>query len=284
MKEAVAAWLPHDPETRLLCAFLPQHTARQWLLQRALESELLGILLAAREPDVVRSKLAWWQGEFLCMAEGRATHPLTRDLVTLGWRAAGVPWAAASQTLAGEMDASPPTDLDELLRRCEPLGQALCCISGSANQPVCAPVLGTLPAIIHLRERLLRAQGFTASEIALLPVNWLARYQVRSTDIATAKPPAQVRKLIGDLGALLLQRLQSAGHGIDSAADHVSLPVYLQALLTRQWLHGMKDRGRITPPAGHGLWPWRQCWQLWRGARRYRLLTHGQETERWITK
>jgi len=271
MKHAVEAYLAGDREAQLLGAFIAREQANRWALCRALERELIDVLLQVRDGGVARIKLAWWENELVTAQKGQPSHPLTRALVAIQPAQSMAAWRQAAHDLATEIDAPAPQNLDGLIMRCESMGAAL---SGQQDLQKTAPgdAAITLASLVHLRERLLRLRAFSAAQRELIPLGWLARYQIPRADLAGCENADRVRGLLSDLASALMQRLEKARQEVESAGVPIIQPIYLQTLLAGQWLNRVARHGEIGHAVPFGLGLLGQCWQVWRGARRYKQL------------
>jgi len=223
--------------------------------QRALFAHWGALLYCLREaafelsdPSLRVAKSSWWAQELLALAQGKASHPLTSELVVH----AGAPWAELSMALlqAASYSDQAPLNTDDAITQMLPLAAAMMAVEAALLGGEAGSVATRWAAIHLLSQRLLVGQA--ADDAGRIPLQLQARFQVSRSAIREGTAGAAVA---GYAQELLLA----------APTDGVAVPLFrrMQWVLDRALLRRLANR-QIAPtrPGMLGLW------QLWRAARR----------------
>lgn len=245
----VAKWLAQEPEMDIALVFTASGRARLW---GALMHEWLDAVFTLSDPGVAQAKLAWW-GESLASTD--SAHPLiqafrheARDAVTASH------WRALTETALSlsTLDAS-PADVAALLTSRLPLAAALVDIetalwpeAGAADVPTTARSL-----VLHQWRR---HRAGEIAQPAWLPLQLLARHELRAQSAYALEDTAACNRLFSDLAAALLQtKSKPAGSRLRRIRTRLD-----ERALARLWV------GRKPPflASGFGV-----LWHSWQAAR-----------------
>jgi 15-cis-phytoene synthase len=262
-------------------AWLYSPEAQQPVLAKLseIESEIAGSLRPGIDHHVAHARLQWWQEECERCAQGRAVHPLTRELVkAYGAPSAGVPSPLAGlrgfvDTAVWDLAGATFETRKELTAYCERWAAAM--FETAAGQVVSiAP--GELGAVARWR-----ALGAAVREIELLtdlareahtgrvrvPLDELDRVGVAVSSLAKPLWPGPLAALLSERHEALRATVgESVGAlGREEQANYRGLLVWT-ALAWRQSAQAQRALpGIISPRRYHAL---ADGWQAWRAARR----------------
>lgn len=200
----VRKWLANEPEmeTALLFAGASRDLAALW---GALLNEWLDALFGRSDSGVAQVKLGWW-GEALALASDASPHPLVRAFALAGGGVAGAArWQAvtlaALELLSRETS---PANVEDLVATRLPMAQALVAVedalwpqAGSGDAQVLARYLVLWQWRRHRPEQ--------TPQPGWLPLQLLARHDLRAQAVYQRRDDAAAAALFADLADALLQ-------------------------------------------------------------------------------
>ena len=205
----VAKWLAQEPEMEIALVFTASGRARA-RLWGALMHEWLDAVFGLSDAGVAQAKLAWW-GESLASTD--SAHPLIQAFrQETGAAVSTSHWRVLTDTaLSLSILETSPTDVSALLASRMPLAGALVDIetalwpqADAADVPTAARSL-----VLHQWRR---HQAGEMAQPAWLPLQLLARHELRAQAAYALEDTTAGSRLFSDLAAALLQT-QSAPAG-----------------------------------------------------------------------
>ena len=183
----------NDPLFRVTHAFSHPDFADRVLAVNAFLSATGEICAMVSDPGVAARKLTWWRDELNGGAGSGRPHPITSELKRSGaYDLLGRDSLVRHfEQAALRIDPSPLHSMDELLERCQQIGQ-------SALEMECA-VCGVDPALeslfsyaairrflVHLMIEYLRTKEAWWAPMHLLAREWVSRYEIFIGEISRA--------------------------------------------------------------------------------------------------
>lgn len=249
----IAKWLAREPEMEAALTFAGtgKHRAMLW---GALLNEWLEATFELSDTGVVQVKLAWW-GDALANASAQSPHPLIRAFARETGATVSPPlWhgvARAALELA-MLDVS-PADVAALLATRLPLARALAAVEVALWPQAGAGDADALARSLVLHQWRGHRPGRTPQP-GWLPLQLLARHDLRAQTVYEGRDAAASRRLFSDLAAALLA---------DAAPLSGPRLRRIRSRLDALALARLRD-GHAQPfsTSGFGL-----VWKSWRAAR-----------------
>ena len=254
-------WFAAHPEHEIASAFLPFARRRAENAFGCLVYELDEVAAQIPEPQVAAAKLAWWRDELTASAHGRASHPITRELVATAppAEATRALWPALADAALGRLALPPAATLDELLGAHAGFHRAVvradAMLDGRSARAVDSDA--TLWTISGLLRALPRVASDT--EFLPLPLDLLARHGLTRSGLLEAG--TQRTALIRDhLAALAAAMPRDRGRNL-----HQRTRSRLDAALIAGARVAAEPLQHLLAHAQAGRW--RSVWAAWREAR-----------------
>lgn len=253
-------WLAAHPEYAAASVFLPAERRRAANAFGCLVYELDDAAVRVHEVQVAAAKLVWWRGELISAAQGRANHPITRELFQAPPpEATRHLWPELADASLARLSAPPAATLAELLGQHAQFHRSVVRADASLSARGAGAVDrdAVLWTISHLLRELPRIER--DGESLPLPLDLLARHGLTRTGLRSpgARRTALIRDHLDALaGAMPHDRGGNLHQRIRSRLDAALIAGARAADEPLQHLLEHSQPGR-----------WRSVWTAWREAR-----------------
>ena len=259
----------HGSSLHYALLFLSPDQRRAATAVHAFSRELGEVAFECSDPLVAHAKLAWWRQEIAALYQGSAHHPIGCALQS-AVETYRLPEASFQEIIDGEeadLARNRYPDFEALSQFCQRkagvVGQLCAEIFGyhDSKSPEAARELG----LVLQLSRIIRDVGIDARRNRIyLPMDDMAQFQVRPTDLLHRKNPDAVARLI-DFEIERAQRCFAQALSELPAVDRRSQrPHRILAAIHRVLLDEIRVDGYRVLDCRTSLTPLRKLWIAWR--------------------
>jgi phytoene synthase len=241
----------HDPDRYLTALFAPADSRESLFALYAFNLEIARVREAVREPLAGRVRLQWWRDAVAAVAKGQpyrheVLQPLAAAIANCGLTVALLERLIDAREF--DLDGEAPRDLPALLDYAEASSSALTLLAlellgGEAGRTPAALAAGRALGLAWALTGLLRAVPFHARARRLyLPLDLLARHEVRTEDILELRRPPGLAAVLRELAGEAATQLEEA-RKVARSLPRSLLPALLPGTLAGLYLKRLAQAG-----------------------------------------
>nr|AQQ74932.1 hypothetical protein [uncultured bacterium] len=234
--------------------------------------ELREIPIECSDPEVARTKLAWWHEEMHRLYAGQPRHPAAvalRDAI-VEYQLPAALFFDIIEAFARHAVTEPYVDeaaIREHARQTRGVLERLAARVANGSEDLTVERIGTLLELA----RLLRDTGVVAQRGRhYFSAEALRRFEVSASDILHGRPTTALKKLIASRAEQIQEELREARNAVPTSTRSNLASLLAESALAQTLLDRIRDDPAIVLREQPRLSALRRLWIAWRTARRAR--------------
>ncbi|MHB8453132.1 MAG: presqualene diphosphate synthase HpnD [Acidiferrobacterales bacterium] len=253
--------------------FLPQDKRRAITALYAFCREVDDVVDECHDPELARTKLAWWRSELETSFRGQSSHPVTRALlpVVRHYRLSLEQFLEIMDGMEMDINPAPYTSFEELRLYCHRVASVVGLMSASifgCNSPRTLDFARNLGLALQLTN-IIRDIGEDARRNRIyLPQDDLRRFGVDAMDILNARDNTAFRALMEFEAQRAYQYYDLAMEQLADTDRLHQTPSLIMAAIYRSTLDEIRNGAYPVLTHRVALPPLRKLWIAWKTQRR----------------
>lgn len=224
--------------------FLGAEVTAQLLATYALRHSISAIPLSSIDDTVKWAKLKWWSEELAADSSGAERHPVLRALDHSGARQQlqnNLLLRLVADAVA-QIDSFPDADSQTFLQRLASLGETDILLESALGESVISEaILDSMSLATGIYSCVLLLLNDYPNKVQLLPLDWLAEFQVKAEDLKGRPPASELQSLVSRLAG---QGADAFRTGFEAAGteqlSHIPMHLRLRWSLEARFLERVK--------------------------------------------